>query len=249
MSAVLDQLRTSVRHGVPVVILGEAGTGKSTLLRHFQEFLGWADLQVQVVACDEIENGVQAGQLGFRSQLWPNEVVRPTDPDAVSLVTFDDIDRLGAQAQAQLLYWLDEQEQRADTDEPPGHLPCFVSTTRNDIFSDVTSGIFRARLYYRLSGVEVAIPPLRNRPDDVSAIANVWARSEAIRIGKSPPELDTATIELLKHQRWPGNISQLRAVIERSIREVTAELGFCDVLRDELLQSACVDRAKSALFV
>jgi len=93
----------------------------------------------------------------------------------------------------------------------------FVSATNRDLQSLCESGAFRADLYFRLSGVVVTIPSLRERPRDVVALAEHFAIEAARRLGRAPVRIDASALDRIRAHSWPGNIRELRNAIERAV--------------------------------
>lgn len=104
-----------------------------------------------------------------------------------------------------------------------------VSMTNRSLAAEVAAGRFRKDLYYRLSALKLNIPPLRDRREDVPMLAEHYCRLSAERLGRPAPTLDTDMIALLCNYWWPGNVRQLRNVIEEMV--VTTD-GPCLGLQD-----------------
>jgi two-component system response regulator AtoC len=92
-----------------------------------------------------------------------------------------------------------------------------VAATLRDLSDDVAAGRFREDLYYRLNVLPLRIPPLRERTQDIPALARFFAARSAQRHGLGNIELSDEVIEALCHQRWPGNVRELENVIERAL--------------------------------
>jgi DNA-binding NtrC family response regulator len=105
-----------------------------------------------------------------------------------------------------------------------------VAATHQDLREAITRGRFREDLFYRLDGISVIVPPLRDRPDDIEPLARHFSRRVA-QPGKSPPELAPETVAWLLAHDWPGNVRELRNTMERAA-------VLCDdgVIRREHLQ-------------
>ncbi|HEY6035628.1 MAG TPA: sigma 54-interacting transcriptional regulator, partial [Kofleriaceae bacterium] len=90
-----------------------------------------------------------------------------------------------------------------------------VASTNRDLVADVKAGTFREDLYYRLAVVELVVPPLRDRKDDIPALADEFARRYGERFGLGNVSLEPALVEALVHTDWPGNVRQLENTIAR----------------------------------
>jgi len=92
-----------------------------------------------------------------------------------------------------------------------------VAATNADLESDVKDGRFRADLYYRLNVLQIRVPPLRERLEDIAVLARAFAADVAARLGRPAPDLDAETLARLASYPWPGNVRELRSVIERAL--------------------------------
>jgi formate hydrogenlyase transcriptional activator len=92
-----------------------------------------------------------------------------------------------------------------------------VAATNRDLERLVDEGSFRSDLYYRLNVFPITMPPLRDRADDIPALARHFAAQCARRMGRPVPTIPNATIEALQQWKWPGNIRELQNVIERAV--------------------------------
>jgi DNA-binding NtrC family response regulator len=92
-----------------------------------------------------------------------------------------------------------------------------VAATNRDLRAMAEEGAFRQDLYYRLAGIEIEIPPLRERPADVEALAEHFVTAACAAIGQPKVGIPEAMLDRLKGHRWPGNIRELRNVIERAV--------------------------------
>jgi DNA-binding NtrC family response regulator len=92
-----------------------------------------------------------------------------------------------------------------------------IGATNADLGLEIREGRFRADLYYRLSILEIPVPPLRERGDDIPLLARAFAKEVATRMGRPTPELDPETASRLMAYPWPGNVRELRSVLERAL--------------------------------
>lgn len=93
---------------------------------------------------------------------------------------------------------------------------CIIAATNRDLKADAEAGRFRSDLYYRLSIIEVHLPPLRDRREDIPYLTAAFVREFATRIGRPITGVTTAAERVLQLAPWPGNIRELRNVIERA---------------------------------
>jgi DNA-binding NtrC family response regulator len=90
-----------------------------------------------------------------------------------------------------------------------------VAATHQDLQERITEGLFREDLYYRLNGISVLVPPLRERPLDIAPLAGHFA-GRFVKKGGTTPRLSEASLAHLREHTWPGNVRELRNVIERA---------------------------------
>jgi DNA-binding NtrC family response regulator len=93
----------------------------------------------------------------------------------------------------------------------------FIAATNRDLEAEVARGAFRADLYYRLNGITLTIPPLRVRLEEIRPLAETFARQICRDLGRQPPLLPPASVAHLESYVWPGNIRELKNVIERAV--------------------------------
>ena len=196
---------------LPVLITGESGTGKSLIARAIHDFSDRRSLPFVVVTPDDL-----------RPMDGPARVLSKAGQGTL---LFDEIADLDAEAQARITRMLDSLTDPA---------PRIISTSQGDLARKLKAGEFRQDLYYRLGGVTIPVPSLRERLEDIPALAEHFlARAE--RDGLSPRALSKDATEVLRAYPWPGNVRQLENTIQRlmvtgsepevSRAEVEATLG------------------------
>ena len=92
-----------------------------------------------------------------------------------------------------------------------------ISATNRDLQEAIAQGLFRSDLYYRLNVVNVHLPPLRERKEDIPLLAKHFLKRYAIEINKKIERLSPAALELLMDYHWPGNVRELENAIERAV--------------------------------
>jgi DNA-binding NtrC family response regulator len=187
-----------------------------------------------MVSCERIDQGLGAGQFQGTA-LWPDHMIHVDTLPVDAVVVLDDVDRLGIPAQTQLLYWMEQMEQVFEALDPARRLPCFISTARRELFRDAAAQTFRPRLYYRLSGMEIVVPPLRERREDITRLAHAFIKEIARQLGTAVPALDDSAMDLLRQPPWPGNVTQFEAVLQRAMAEFAVGRPFADALRNAVL--------------
>jgi two-component system response regulator AtoC len=130
----------------------------------------------------------------------------------------DEVGAMPSGAQPKLLRAIQDGEFHRLGEQQPTRVDVrIVAATNADLESDIKEGRFRADLYYRLNVLQIHVPPLRDRPDDIALLARAFAADVAARVGRPAPELDEETLARLRSYPWPGNVRELRSVIERAL--------------------------------
>lgn len=209
----LDQLGPS---DLPVIVQGESGTGKEMMARAIHDASRHRMEPFVAFSCaglsdDLIERelfGYEKGALEGASERKPG-LFELADRGTLFL---DDVDALGAAVQPKLLRVMETQEySRIGSTRVLGSRLRLVSGSSRDLESMVAGGTLRKDLHYRLNGVTLRLPPLRERPGDVLPLAQHFLRLQGIRRRLSPRALAA-----MKDYSWPGNVRELEMVIRRA---------------------------------
>jgi NtrC-family two-component system response regulator AlgB len=222
MRAVLDTLTRAASAGVAVLLRGENGTGKGVLARALHAQSPRRGHPFVVVNCPTLSHELLASELFGHAKGAFTGAIRdqPGRVEAAQGGTLflDEIGEISPGLQAKLLRFLQDKEfervgesltRRADVR--------VVAATNRDLENDVKSGRFREDLLYRLNVIEVHLPPLRERPEDLLPLANKFLTFFARTAGRPTPELSAAAAAALRAYSWPGNIRELRNTIERAV--------------------------------
>jgi two-component system response regulator AtoC len=130
----------------------------------------------------------------------------------------DEVGELPMSTQAKLLRVLETREVARLGSVRPRRIDVrFIAATNRDLEKEVARGAFRADLYYRLNGITLTIPPLRSRLEEIRPLAETFLRQICRDLGRQPAMLPPATIAHLEDYGWPGNIRELKNVIERAV--------------------------------
>jgi len=226
----------------PVLISGESGTGKeliSFLIHHHSRRAQGAYIRVNCAALSDslLESELFGHEKGAFTGAYSQRKGRFEMAHCGTLL-LDEITETPIRFQAKLLRVLEQQDfERVGGNDSVRVDVRIISTTNKDLLQEVAEGRFRQDLYYRLSGVRLIVPPLRQRnedlPDLVWNFVNFYARQGQRHITK----LDPAMMDIFAKYHWPGNIRQLRNVVLTSLILGTGPiLSLADVswLFDEL---------------
>jgi two-component system response regulator AtoC len=221
MLALHAQIEPVARSNINVLILGETGVGKDVLARHVHERSerrGKPFVRVNCVAL--AESLLESELFGHEKGAFTGAVQRKPgllESASGGTVFLDEIGELPQRLQPKLLQAIETREVTSLGAVKPRTIDVrFVAATNRDLEADALSGLFRSDLYYRLAGFTAAVPPLRDRREDILPLANSFLRAAAAAGGASARIRDDAAVSLLDYA-WPGNVRELRNVIERAL--------------------------------
>ena len=205
-----------------VLITGESGTGKELVARAIhagsavreRPFLA---INVSAIPAELVESHLFGHERGSftGASARRDGVLRAA---AGGTVFLDEIGELPLPVQAKLLRAIEEREFfPVGSDTPVKASVRVVSATHRDLEAMVERGSFRDDLYYRLNVVRIHVPPLRERPEDVPALASHLLRKHATEMGRRAPMIDPEALQVLMRYEWKGNVRELSNVLERAL--------------------------------
>ena len=218
---VLARVRRVAPVDIPVLITGETGTGKELIARAIHRRSRRATRPLVAVNLAAVPDALLA------AELFGHEKGAFTGADRLRIGRFeaadrttlflDEIGELRPDLQVMLLRVLEENEIERLGGGPPRRVDVrVIAATNRDLEREVREGRFREDLYYRLSAFPVHLPPLRERHEDISLLANYFLHRFAPKLGRRFSGIDPESLFRLQQHRWPGNIRQLQNVIEQS---------------------------------
>jgi NtrC-family two-component system response regulator AlgB len=222
MQAVLEVVARAASHDVAVLLRGENGTGKGVLARALHAQSPRRDRPFVVVNCPTLSEELLASELFGHARGAFTGAVRDQEGRVEAAeggtVFLDEIGEISPSLQAKLLRFLQEKrfERVGETRTRTADVR-IVAATNRDLDAEVKAGRFREDLLYRLNVMEVEVPPLRQRPEDILPLARGFVEFFARQAGRPAPDLSPATEKLLVAYPWPGNVRELRNAIERAL--------------------------------
>ncbi|MEW6544957.1 MAG: sigma-54 dependent transcriptional regulator [Nitrospirota bacterium] len=232
---ILSRVREAVQGRAPVLIVGETGTGKGLIARMIHAESEERDKPYQVIDCTTLPEGMAESELfGHVRGAFTGAIA--DKPGLIELANggtafLDEIGDLPLPLQAKLLRVLEDNEVR-----PVGGTRIkrvdmrFIAATNQDLEEKIKTGAFRKDLFYRLAGIVIRVPPLRERPEDIPVIARHLVGQFGRELGKPDCALEPAALTELSTYSWPGNVRELRNVVERAVMLASGDrIGRSDV--------------------
>jgi transcriptional regulator with PAS, ATPase and Fis domain len=248
--AVEEEINSAARTDAKVLITGESGVGKEVVAQLIHHRSARHRLPLVTINCAGIPDTLLASELfghvrgsftdAFRDKRgWLEEADGGT-------VFLDEIGEMSAQMQSLLLRFLENGEiQRVGSDRQTTRVDVRVITATNQPLLDrVAAQEFREDLFYRLNVIHVEIPPLRERRDDIPILFEYFLGQFAARDGRVVPPLTDEASQQLKAFDWPGNVRQLRNIVERlALRSIGRPITKSDLPREILSMGSAAIRS------
>ena len=221
MREIFETIQKVAETDLSVLVRGDSGTGKELVAQALHQRSPRANRPFVCVNCAAISKEL------VESELFGHEKGAFTGADARRIGKFeaahggtiflDEIGDMAPETQAKVLRVLQEGTlERIGGNAPLEVDVRVVAATHRDLEADVKAGRFREDLYYRLKVVEVQLPPLRERLEDVPALAERFLQSVAERLGREKKQIDADALTHLARHTWPGNVRELQHALERA---------------------------------
>jgi len=235
MVAIFKTIGQVASSRVNVIVRGESGTGKELVARAVHDASPHASQPFVPVNCTALPATLLESELfGHVRGAFTGAEGNRRGRFALAgkgTIFLDEIGDTTPDFQAKLLRVLQEHEYYPVGAERPERADArVIAATHRDLEAMVAAGEFREDLYYRLRVVEITVPPLRERPSDIPALAEHLLRQAATRLNRPPPALDPASLDALAAHGWPGNVRELENCLMRA-----AVMATGGVLRPEHL--------------
>lgn len=218
---VLQSVEQVAMADCPVLISGETGTGKELVAQEVHRLSRRKDRVMVLVNCAALPTALVESELfgrerGAYTGAMTSQVGRFEVANG-STIFLDEIAELTMEVQAKLLRVLQQGEfQRLGSPKTHKVDVRVLAATNRELAEEVRKGRFREDLYYRLRVFPIEIPPLRERAEDIPALAFAFLQNFSVRMGKKITKVPRKAMEALQRHSWPGNIRELRNVIEHS---------------------------------
>ncbi|RME51098.1 MAG: FHA domain-containing protein [Deltaproteobacteria bacterium] len=205
-----------------ILLTGETGSGKEMAARMIHQHSRRADKPFITLNCSAIpESMIESELFGFEK--WAFTDAKKARRGKFELADggtlfLDEIGDMSLSAQAKILRAIETGEiQRIGSEEEMHADVRIISATHKDLFEEVRKGNFREDLYYRLCTVEIKIPPLRERREDIELLVKYFIERFKHEIHTNVETISPEALEILRHHDWPGNVRELRQCIERAL--------------------------------
>ena len=219
---VIDQMRLVARTDVNVMIQGESGVGKEVIAKAIHAMSMRRHASLVIVNCGAIPEGLIESELfGAEKGAYTGAVERRSghfeEADG-GTIFLDEIGEMPLAAQVRLLRVLETGEySRVGSSTIQKSDSRVIAATNKDLAREVQNGRFREDLYYRLSTVEIKIPPLRERTDDILPLFDHFMHLYAQKYSTPAKKLSDQARQLITRYRWPGNVRELRNLAQQLI--------------------------------
>jgi DNA-binding NtrC family response regulator len=226
MKEVFTEAQRAAKRSTSILISGETGTGKEVLARAIHRMGPRADKAFIDINCAAVQNTMLESELfGYEAGAFTGAQKRKRGLMEVAdegILFLDEISSMSPDMQAKVLRALEERSFRRVGSTTSIQVDVQILAASNKKLSDlIEKGEFREDLYYRLKVINIEIPPLREHPEDIPGLAGHFIKTNNPKMGLNIENMTPAALDLLKAYTWPGNIRELRNVIERA-------MIFCD---------------------
>ncbi len=220
----MDRVVRRVAEGtINVLILGETGVGKEILARRIHELSPRARMPLVSLNCAALSETLLESELfGHEKGSFTGAVqAKPGLLESANggLVFLDEIGEMPLSTQAKLLRVIEQREvTRVGALRPRAIDVRFLAATNRNLETEIEAGRFRQDLYFRMNGISLSLPPLRERIDEIEPLTRAFIDHACRAMARTDrPQIAADAMETLKHYEWPGNIRELRNVVERAV--------------------------------
>lgn len=226
MKDVFTEAQRAAKRSTSILITGETGTGKEVLARAIHRMGPRSDKPFIDINCAAVQNTMLESELfGYEAGAFTGAQKRKRGLMEVAdegILFLDEISSMSSDMQAKVLRALEERSFRRVGSTTSIQVDVqVVAASNKNIPELIGKGEFREDLFYRLKVINLEIPPLREHPDDIPGLAGHFIKTNNPKMGINIENMTPAALDMLKAYDWPGNIRELRNVIERA-------MIFCD---------------------
>jgi len=252
MRALEEEVDCAARSDAKVLITGETGVGKEVVAKLIHQRGVRASAGMVTLNCAGLPDSLLESELfghtrgSFTGAYRDKPGLLEMAPNGT--VFLDEVGEMSMRMQVVLLRFLETGEiQRVGADRSATRVNVrMITATNRHLEAEVSNGAFREDLFFRLNVVRISIPPLRERGDDIPALVQYYATWYAQQHHVKSPELSAEALEALLAYRWPGNIRELRNVVERLVLKTNGRTVRYADLPPEVIRTSALRSAPSA---
>ncbi len=228
MQAIYNTIQQVVTSNIPILITGETGVGKEGIARYIHETSPRRDKPFIAINCGRFSAELLQSELfGHEAGAFTSAIRQRRGAFEVAdggVLFLDEVPEMSLDAQKMLLRVLDTATfTRLGGNETLTVDVHIIAATNRDILKIVDAREFREDLYYRLNGMMLHLPPLRERTEDISPLAAAFIDEFSTEYGKNVAGITAEALKQLEHAAWPGNIRQLRSTIQTAVALATTD--------------------------
>ncbi|MCW8918515.1 MAG: sigma-54 dependent transcriptional regulator [Gammaproteobacteria bacterium] len=222
IESIRQMVRKLARSQAPIYISGESGTGKELVARLIHAQGPRAEMPFIAVNCGAIPAELMESELfGHKKGSFTGA---QSDKDGLfqaahgGTLFLDEVADLPLEMQVKLLRAIQEKAVRPVGAQQESHVDVrILSATHKNLAAQVQSGHFREDLFFRINVIELHLPSLRERPEDIPLLVGHITQHLAAQMGITPPPLDSCALAALQHHPFPGNVRELENILERAM--------------------------------
>jgi two-component system response regulator AtoC len=208
---------------VPVLLMGEIGTGKRVFAQRLHRLSARSEQRFRAIACASLNSAIFHSTLDLGTR---GESQGQSTGGGAGTVFFNEISELDAACQRSLLYALPEGQAAPHSSLVADRL---ISATTRNLEEQARAGRFLIELYYRINGVCLRLPPLRERQEDIPLLVEFFLSKHSMQLGKPRPILSSRTMQKFLDHSWPGNIRELENFVKKIVALGDEELAVGDL--------------------
>ena len=210
---------------IPVLVVGESGTGKQMFAHRIHTLSPRSEEALVKIPCAAMTREGLADELGMNRN-GGNKTSGRSSAGSAGTILLDEISELDGACQRALLNALPDGEESPRGTRLGARL---ISTTSRNLDEEMRNGRFRSELYYRINGVCLRLPPLRERKEDIPMLAEFFVTKHAALLGRPRRGLRSRTLQILSDYGWPGNIRQLENVVKNIVALADEDLAITEL--------------------
>ncbi len=243
MRSVLEVVSKVAKHDVSVLLRGENGTGKGVLARAIHAQSPRSSRPFVVVNCPTLTEGLLASELFGHARGAFTGAVRDqagrVEAAEGGTLFLDEIAEITPALQAKLLRFIQEKRfERVGESLTRSAEVRILAATNRDLEAEVKAGRFREDLLFRLDVVEIRVPPLRERLEDIPRLARLFLSFFSRTVGRPVLDLTSSAEEMLLGYSWPGNVREMRNAMERAVLLSSGQVLDAEALPERIVAHA-----------